>query len=294
MPMSPQHLRGLTLAVVAMLVLSPDGMLVRLVEAGEWQLLFWRGASNTLALALFLALTRPGGLPGALRVAGWGGLACSALMAAGTIMFIASLTRTTVANTLLVLSLVPMLGAILGLVFLRERVPARTWLAIAAALAGMAFIFAGSVGGGGGLLGDGLAAGTALCMAGSLVIIRANPRISMLPALALSGFAVALVALAMADPFDATWRDIGLSAIMGVVQQALAIGLFVTAARYLPPAEAGLVGLVETVLGPLWVWLAVGETPGDAAFLGGALVLAALAANFGAGLARAAPPGAPR
>lgn len=278
-----QHRRGLVLAVLAMLVLSPDGMLVRLVEAGEWQLLFWRGASNTVALALFLALTRKGGLSGALRASGWGGLACSALMAVGTIMFIASLTRTTVANTLLVLSMVPLFGAVLGLVFLREGVPARTWLAIIAALAGMAVIFAGSVGGGG-LLGNVLAAGTAVCMAGSLVIIRANPRVSMLPALALSGLAVALVALAMADPFDVTWRDVGLSATMGVVQQAFAIGLFVTAARYLPPAEAGLVGLVETVLGPFWVWLAVGETPGEPALWGGALVLAALAANFAVGL----------
>lgn len=278
-----QHRRGLVLAVLAMLVLSPDGMLVRLVEAGEWQLLFWRGASNTVALALFLALTRKGGLSGALRASGWGGLACSALMAVGTIMFIASLTRTTVANTLLVLSMVPLFGAVLGLVFLREGVPARTWLAIVAAFAGMAVIFAGSVGGGG-LLGNVLAAGTAVCMAGSLVIIRANPRVSMLPALALSGLAVALVALAMADPFDVTWRDVGLSATMGVVQQAFAIGLFVTAARYLPPAEAGLVGLVETVLGPFWVWLAVGETPGEPALWGGALVLAALAANFAVGL----------
>ena len=271
------------LAVLAMVVLSPDGMLVRLVEAGEWQLLFWRGLSNGLALALFLGLTRPGGLPRALRASGWAGLACSALMAAGVIMFVASLTRTTVANTLLVMSMVPLFGAVLGLVFLREGVPARTWAAIVVALAGMAIIFAGSLGGSG-LLGDLLAAGTALCMAGSLVIIRANPKISMLPALALSGFAVALVALAMADPFDATWRDIGLSVTMGVVQQAFAIGLYVTAARYLPPAESGLVGLVETILGPFWVWLAIGEAPGEPALWGGALVLAALAANFSAGL----------
>ncbi len=293
MSVSTQHRRGLVLAVVAMLVLSPDGMLVRLVEAGEWQLLFWRGASNTVALTLFLALTRKGGLPGALKEAGWAGLACSALMAAGTIMFIASLMRTTVANSLLVLSMLPLFAAVLGLVFLSERVPARTWMAIAAALAGMAVIFAGSVGDGG-LLGNVLAAGTAICMAGSLIIVRANPQISMLPALALSGLAVALVALAMADPFAVTWRDVGLSAIMGVVQQGLAVGLFISAARYLPPAEAGLVGLVETVLGPLWVWLAVGETPGNAAFLGGALVLAALAANFAAGLARDATRGVPR
>ena len=113
------------LAVLAMVVLSPDGMLVRLVEAGEWQLLFWRGLSNGLALALFLGLTRPGGLPRALRASGWAGLACSALMAAGVIMFVASLTRTTVANTLLVMSMVPLFGAVLGLHLLVAHVAAR-------------------------------------------------------------------------------------------------------------------------------------------------------------------------
>lgn len=288
-PPSP-HLRAFLLATFAIFVLSPDGLLVRLFEAGEWRLMFWRGLFNFLALAVFIGLTRPGGLPRALRATGWPGLFCAVLIAVGTVLFIASLTRTAVANTLLMLSLVPFFAAALGLVFLREAVPGRTWLAIAAALVGMAVILSGSLGGIG-IVGDGLAVGTALCMAGSLVIIRANKRVSMLPALALSGLLVALAGLAMADPLAVGWRDIGLAAVMGVMQQAFAIGLYLSAARYLPPAEAGLIGLIETVFGPVWVWLVLREVPGDAALTGGAIVLAALMLHFAAGL-RAARGGA--
>lgn len=288
-PPSP-HLRAFLLATFAIFVLSPDGLLVRLFEAGEWRLMFWRGLFNFLALAVFIGLTRPGGLPRALRATGWPGLFCAVLIAVGTVLFIASLTRTAVANTLLMLSLVPFFAAALGLVFLREAVPGRTWLAITAALVGMAVILSGSLGGIG-IVGDGLAVGTALCMAGSLVIIRANKRVSMLPALALSGLLVALAGLAMADPLAVGWRDIGLAAVMGVMQQAFAIGLYLSAARYLPPAEAGLIGLIETVFGPVWVWLVLREVPGDAALTGGAIVLAALMLHFAAGL-RAARGGA--
>lgn len=288
-PPSP-HLRAFLLATFAIFVLSPDGLLVRLFEAGEWRLMFWRGLFNFLALAVFIGLTRPGGLPRALRATGWPGLFCAVLIAVGTVLFIASLTRTAVANTLLMLSLVPFFAAGLGLVFLREAVPGRTWLAIAGALVGMAVILSGSLGGIG-IVGDGLAVGTALCMAGSLVIIRANKRVSMLPALALSGLLVALAGLAMADPLAVGWRDIGLAAVMGVMQQAFAIGLYLSAARYLPPAEAGLIGLIETVFGPVWVWLVLREVPGDAALAGGAIVLAALMLHFAAGL-RAARGGA--
>lgn len=279
------RMRATALAVLAMLVLSPDGLLVRLVDAGEWQIVFWRGAFSFLALTLFLTLTRKGGFVGGLRDSGLPGLACSALMAAGSVMFIASLTRTHVANTLLVLSIVPLFAALLGLVFLREAVPRRTWFAIAAAVAGMAIIFGGSLGGSA-LLGDVLAAGTALCMAGSLVIVRANPRVSMLPALAASGLVAAMIGAALGNPFAVSWSDVGLAATMGIVQQALAIGLFLAAARHLPPAESGLLALIETVLGPLWVWLVVGEIPGSPVLLGGAVVLAALAANFAVGLWR--------
>ncbi len=288
-PPSP-HLRAFLLATFAIFALSPDGLLVRLFEGGEWPLLFWRGGFSFVAILIYLWVTEPGGPVRALRATGWPGLFCAALMAVGIVMFIASLTRTAVANTLLMLSMVPFFAAGLGLVFLREAVPGRTWLAIAAALVGMAVILSGSLGGIG-IVGDGLAVGTALCMAGSLVIIRANKRVSMLPALALSGLFVALAGLAMADPLAVGWRDIGLAAVMGVMQQAFAIGLYLSAARYLPPAEAGLIGLIETVVGPVWVWLALREVPGEAALAGGAIVLVALTLHFAAGL-RAARGGA--
>jgi len=271
-----------------MVCLSPDGLLVRLVESGDWQIVFWRGGFNFLALALFFQVTRPGGLAGEVRRAGWPGMVCAAIFAVSTIAFIASLSRTTVANTLLVLSLIPLAAALLGLAFLRERVPPRTWLAIAVALSGFAVIVSGSLGSRG-LIGDALALVTALSIAGILVIIRANPFVSMFPALAMAGLVCATVAALVADPFAVSLSDVALMAVMGCVQQAFAIGIYLRGASYLPPAEAGLIGLIETVLGPFWVWLVIAERPSPEALIGGSVVIAALALHSVMGLRAAVP-----
>lgn len=271
-----------------MIVISPDGLLFRLVTAEDPKILFWRGLIGAVTLALYLQFSRPGGLVAAFGRCGWPVVISALLMTAGTTFFVFSITRTTVANTLVILATMPLFGALLGRAFLGQRVPLATWLAIGVALSGILVIFAEALGAGD-LVGNLYALGAAICLASNLVLIRARPSVSMLPALALSGVITAAIMLPFIAPFAISRHDLGIMAIMGVVQQSLAFGMFLTAGRYLPPAETSLFALLETVLGPLWAWLGVGEVPTGSVLLGGLLVVATLAVHSALGLRRARP-----
>lgn len=291
MNQSGNHLRGVMLAAGGMLLISPDGLMFRLVAASDLQILFWRSLISGLALGLYIQFTTKGGAKAAFVTSGWAGALASVLIAAGTIFFVTSITRTTVANTLVILATVPLVGAALGWLVLRERVKLGTWLAMGAAFAGIAIIFADAIGRGD-ILGNALAIGTALAIGGNLVVIRARTHISVLPALALSTVLIAVAVAPFIDTFAVSWHDFGLIAIMGVVFQSLAFAMFLAAARYLPAPEVGLFALLETVLGPLWAWGGVGEIPTTSALVGGALVVATLALHSALSLRRSRTVGA--
>jgi len=129
------------------------------------------------------------------------------------------------------------------------------------------------------IVGDLLAVVMATSFATATVIVRRHPEIQMAPAAMLGAALTALVALPLADPLQVSGRDLALLAFFGLGQFALGFLLFMKGARLLPAAETSLIGMLETVLGPIWVWLVLGERPGSAALAGGALILGALLAN---------------
>jgi drug/metabolite transporter (DMT)-like permease len=131
----------------------------------------------------------------------------------------------------------------------------------------------------GALLGDLLAIVMATSFATATVIVRRHPEIQMAPAAALATALTALVALPLADPLATPPRDLLLLAFFGIGQFGAGFLLFMVGARLIPAAESLLIGMLETVLGPLWVWLALGERPDGASLAGGALIVGALAAN---------------
>ena len=279
------HARGIMLAAGGMVLISPDGLLYRLVDLNDLQVLFWRGLFSAAALCLWVQFSRPGGLPGAVRAGGLALLACVLLLSVETVFFVMSIMRTTVANTVVIFSTTPLFAALMAMFFLRQRVGPGTWLAIACAMTGVAIIFSGSLGGGS-LTGDLLAVASAVTLAGNLTIIRARPETSMPAALGLSAVVIACVMGATVDIGLPSAKDLAVTFAMGVVIQGLAFSMLLAAARYLPPAETALFVLLESVLGPLWAWLGVGEVPATVAFVGGALIITALGARSGAMLAR--------
>ena len=273
------HLRGVMLSAGGMVLVSPDGLLIRLLGTTDpWQITFYRGLFIGLSLGLFLLLRYGRALAGLWRGVGRRGLVSAVLMGASNVGFVGAFTHTTVANTLVPIAASPLFSALLGRVLLGEGVPLRTWLAIAAALAGMGIMFGGEVGTGN-LVGNLIALGTAFTLGLNLVVLRGAGDRDMTPAVALGGLLAAVVLLPVADPGGVSARDLGILAWLGLVQLPLALALYISGTRYLPAAEVALLSLVEAVLGPVWAFLGVGEVPSPAAVAGGALVLAAIVAN---------------
>ncbi len=280
------HLKGLAAAGAGVMVLSCDALLIRLISADAWTIVFWRGLLVALSFAAVVMLRSGRRTPAAFAAIGWPGLAAAALLGIATVMFVSSITRTAVANTLVIVAAIPLFAALFGRLFLGETVALRTWLAMLAAIGGILVLASGSLRHGG-LAGDGLAVGVAILIGGYLTVLRHARVVDMLPALALSGVVAAGLAALPATPLSIDSDDVVYVGLLGLVVMPTATGLIAQGPRYLPAAEVSLLMLLETVLGPLWVWLLLGETPTREAFLGGAVVIAALAWHSLAGLRRA-------
>jgi drug/metabolite transporter (DMT)-like permease len=280
--------------IVAAACWSSGGILVRQLSiVNPWEIVFWRSSFMTLFVAATLLVMHGRRMPAQVRAVGFPG-ALSGLFLAGTFFFfIASLTRTTVANTFVLMSVSPFLAAIAGRVFLRERVPWRTWVAMAVAFSGILVMFSESVDGGR-LSGNLLALGVSCCFALNLTMLRRfHARIDMLPTVMLAGLWSLLPAFVLAGPLAASGRDIAILAFMGCVQLGTGCLLMTAASRDLSATELGLLALLEPMLGPIWVWVFLSEAPGPMALAGGIVVLAAVLANeaFAAFSARTASVG---
>lgn len=271
------RVKGLLITVTGVLVITPDSLLVRLISADQWTILFWRGLLSGLVILLVLGLRQGKGFVPGLRAIGHMGLALAVLFSAGTIMFIISLRLTSAANTLFIVSTAPVFAAIMARVFLSEPVSRRTWVTILFSLIGILVIASGSAGGGpGSLLGDLAAVVTAISIAGTFTIARRYRSVSMVPAMGISGLVTAALALPFAQPTVVTPADTAYLAIMGLAMIPLAFSLMTMGPRYLPAPEVSLILLLEAVLAPLLLWFVLHEHPGNASLLGGAVVLGTL------------------
>jgi drug/metabolite transporter (DMT)-like permease len=147
--------------------------------------------------------------------------------------------------------------------------------------------------GAGSRIGDLLALGTATAFAGATIVVRWHRTVPMPAVAALAAALGAMIAFIWADPSSATAGDLALLALFGVGQLGVGLLLFSAGARLIPVAESSLIDVLECVLGPLWVWLAVGEQPRAFSLIGGAVILSALIAHTAADLVRPPqPPGA--
>lgn len=257
---------------------SSGGLIVRLATTDPWTTSLWRSLSASLFLSLVLWLARRRHIVAQWREGGRPVVAVAVCMATASTCFIFSLAHTSVANTLILISTGPYVAGLLGWLILGERVAARTWLSMGVALAGAVIMVSDSYGRGA-ILGDLLAIVMAGTFAVATVLIRRHPEIPMAPAAALATALTALVALPLADPLHTAPRDLALLAFFGVGQFGAGFLLFMAGARVIPAAESSLLGMLETVLGPLWVWLVLDERPAAASLTGGAVILAALLAN---------------
>ena len=262
------------------LVLSTFGFGVRHIQTADgWQILFYRAVSFTLTLLLIIAIRYRGRMITPFRKIGRQGVVVGAFLAAASSLLVFAVLHTTVANTFFVVSTTPFLAATLGWILLKEKVALSTWIAMTVALAGVLLMVVDGLTAGG-LLGICFAGLTALCAATMLVTVRGARHIDMIPALVLAGLFTAGFTVFMIADFALPQSDLMWIFALGSIQYALGFALLVAGTRYVPVAEVTLLSLMETVLGPVWVWIAGFEIPSQLTILGGLIVL-------GAGITRA-------
>lgn len=280
---TPSHGQAVWLMVAVTLMWSIAGVVTRQLEAARsFEVTFWRSAFTALALLAILPTLQGRAVFARLRrgsAALWLSGVCWAVMFTA---FMVALTLTTVANVLVTMAVAPLFTALVARVFIGHRLPLRTWLAIVAAGAGIAWIYGAQVAGG-------QWAGTlvALCVpvASAInwtVVQRSQAhgeRIDLVPAVLLGAMLSAAATLPLAWPLSASAHDLGLLALLGLVQLAIPCVLAVRCARVLAAPEVALLALLEVLFGILWAWLGAGETPNARVLTGGSLVIGALVAN---------------
>ncbi len=275
-----QHRLAVLVVLASSTINSVGGLLLRSIDmAGPWQVLFYRQVALMVCLILALVLYYRGRIFAEFMGIGRFGVLAGLAVGLGSTCFILSLSSTTVANTLFILSASPFVTAVLAWVWLKEPVGRSTWITMALALAGIAVM----VGGGfaaGTVFGNMMAIITVACFSFFVVLLRRGRATNMFPTVVV-GSAVAAIsaAVVLKGNFTISWHDLAICVGWGAVLSTTVHFLFVWSSRFVRGAELMLLVLVEFVLGPLWVWLFVNEVPRAATLVGGAIVIAAVASR---------------
>jgi len=276
-PSPGSSLLGVLYAVCAATVFSTAGVIVRRIDLPAWDVSFWRSALLVAAmLPLLLWQRRRTWID--VRNAGLALLLSALLLAGSFVAFILALGMAPVANVLIMFGATPFITAIAARLFLGERLHGHTILAMAAAVVGLAISVAGSLQAGA-LAGMAVAFIVVLCMSGNYVVVRHRRDVGMAPAIWLAGVMSGLVALPFAHPETVAWSQVPWLLALSPGQLAGGLLLYMASLKRIPAGRAALLGLLELVLGPLWVWLFDGEKPDDLTLMGGSIVIAAAAAN---------------
>jgi drug/metabolite transporter (DMT)-like permease len=269
------HRRGLLFVAGAAIVWSAGGLLARMIETDPWTKLFWRSVFAFAFLLAYAWFTNRGRLAATFRELGWPGVVLGLCFATASTAFIIGLDYTSVANIMFMQAGAPFIAGLLGWLLLRERVKLRSWIAMGAALLGIGVMFRGSLGAGT-ITGDLLALTCALGFAGAIVTTRRHKNLRMAPATCLATLFTALFSLPFAQLSTPDTSDFFYLVLFGVGQMGIGLILFTGGVRLIPAAEAGLMSVLESILSPLWVWIALRETPSADTLLGGAIVLGAI------------------
>jgi len=289
-----RHRRSIVFMIVAALCWSSGGILVRQLSiTNPWEIVFWRSLFMALFVAGTLIAMNGRRMPAQVAAVGWPGVFSGIFLGGTFFFFIASLTRTTVANTFVLMSVSPFLAAIAGRLVLREVVPVRTWVAMSVAFGGIVVMFADSLDAGR-LAGNLLALGVSVCFALNLTMLRKfRAKTDMLPTVMLAGIFTLVPAFLLSGTLGASARDLAILLLMGCVQLGAGCLLMTAAARELSATELGLLALLEPILGPIWVWVLMDEQPSALTLVGAAIVLSTVLANEAFAAFRPGAPPAP-
>ena len=264
--------KGFFLAFIGILFITPDSLSVRLIGINSWELVFYRGFIPFICLLILLLFIYKKDFIIKCYAIGYAGILNAILVALANITFVTSLENTNVANTLIMISLAPFMAAIMGSFFLNERPNKRTWITIWLCFIFVVFIFYDSYESNK-IVGDIFGLLTAILIGGSAVVIRYAKKINFLPSLMLAKIFTMLFVIYFVESLVLSNSDLLLVIIMGVFFVFLPISLITLAPRYIPAHEVELFFVLETALGPIWVWLVINEQPSLKTIIGGFCII---------------------
>ena len=273
--LSNQH-KGSLLAFIAVMLITPDSVFIRLSNIETWGMLFYRGAIPFIVVLIGLILFYKKNLFKALVGIGYPGIFYVISFSICNITFIISIQNTNVANTLVMIAMAPMLSAILGSIFLKEVPDQKTWIAIIITLVSVTYIFYDSIEMGN-FYGDLFGLITAFGLACNAVIARYAKNRDLVPSAVIGKLCVAVFALFFVDSFSLVGTDLVIVPLMCVMCVAIPFVLVTIAPRFIPAEEVNLFFLLETIIGPFWVWMIIKEQPSIETIQGGVIIILTIA-----------------
>jgi drug/metabolite transporter (DMT)-like permease len=266
---------GLVLVTAAAVFWSTAGFFVRLLEMDVWTMLAWRSLFAALALAAIVVFQSGRNTVQAVTRMGMPGLAAIPIAVVSMGAYVVALKLTTVANVMVIYATAPFVAAGISYLWIGERISRHVKIASAAALLGVA-VMAGSATHATDIAGNALSFLMTVAFSAQLVMARKYPALEMSSVNAIAAAICALLCWPLMSAVLPSPMQLVLLALFGITTTALAYLLFLTGGRHIPSGEAALIGILDVILAPLWLWIAFSEHPGQAALTGGAIVLAAV------------------
>ena len=270
--------KGSLMAFVAVMFITPDSLFIRLSDVETWSLVFYRGIIPFVLVFIGMLLIYRLKFFNLLRSNGYYGFAYVLTFSITNIAFVVSIQNTNVANTLIMIATAPMLSAILGSFFLKENPDKKTWVAIFITFFAALYIFYDSIKLGN-FFGDILGFVAAMGLAVGAVIIRSAKKLNLVPSAVVGKLIIALFAMLFVKDYSLNNNDIYIVPLMCVMCVAIPFVLVTIAPRFITAAEVNLFFLLETIIGPIWVWLIIKEQPTPETIIGGAIIVLTIATH---------------
>jgi drug/metabolite transporter (DMT)-like permease len=268
--------KGSLLAFVAVMFITPDSLFIRLASIDTWSLVFYRGMIPFITVFIGMLLIYKLNFFSMLFNSGYHGVIYILTFSVTNITFVVSIQNTNVANTLVMIAMAPMLSAILGAIFLKEPPDKKTWIAIGITFLAAVYIFYDSLQLGN-IFGDILGLITALGLAVGAVTIRSAKKKNLVPAAVVGKMFVAIFAIFFVESYVLAEKDLIIVPLMCLMCVAVPFVLVTIAPRFIPAEEVNLFFLLETIIGPLWVWMIIKEQPSIETIQGGLVIIITIA-----------------
>ena len=268
--------KGSFLAFVAVMFITPDSLFIRLSNVDTWGLVFYRGMIPFFTVLIGMLIVYKSNFFKMLFNSGYHGLIFITTFSITNITFVVSIQNTNVANTLVMIAMAPMLSAILGAIFLKEIPDRKTWIAIGVTFLAAVYIFYDSLQLGN-VYGDILGFITGLGLAINAVTIRSAKKKNLLPAAVVGKLCVAIFAMFFIETYSLVDRDLFIIPLMSIMCVAIPFVLVTIAPRFIPAEEVNLFFLLETIIGPFWVWMVIKEQPSIETIQGGIVIILTIA-----------------